>query len=74
MIKLIKSYPYDNGYEYIKMFSTKEEQMQYFNSLGSISVDDTNYIKMHKTINVKYSFDFLESEGINYIIFKRIYI
>lgn len=73
MIKLIKSYPYDNGYDYIKMFSTKEEQTQYFNTLGSIRVDDTNYIKMHKTINVKYSFDYLESEGINYIIFNNGY-
>ena len=73
MIKLIKSYPYDNGYDYIKMFSSKEEQTQYFNTLGSIKVDNTNYIKMHETINVKYSFDYLESEGINYIIFNNGY-
>ena len=73
MIKLIKSYPYNNGYDYIKTFSSKEEQTHYFNTLGSIRVDDTNYIKMHKTINVKYSFDYLESEGINYIIFNNGY-
>ena len=73
MIKLIKAFPYDNRYDYVKMFATKQEQNNYFNSLPSIRVDDTNYIKMHKTINVKYSFDYLESEGINYIIFNNGY-
>lgn len=73
MIKLIKAFPYDNRYDYVKMFATKQEQNNYFNSLPSIRVDETNYIKMHKTINVKYSFDYLESEGINYIIFNNGY-
>lgn len=73
MIKLIKAFPYDNRYDYVKMFSTKQEQNNYFNSLPSITVDDTNYIKMHKTINVKYSLDYLESVGINYIIFNNGY-
>jgi hypothetical protein len=73
MIKLIKAFPYDNSYDYVKMFATKQEQNNYFNSLPSIRVDDTNYIKMHKTINVKYSFDYLENEGINYIIFNNGY-
>ena len=73
MIKLIKAFPYDNRYDYVKMFATKQEQNNYFNSLPSIRVDDTNYIKMHKTINVKYSLDYLESEGINYIIFNNGY-
>jgi len=73
MIKLIKAFPYDNRYDYVKMFATKQEQNNYFNSLPNIRVDETNYIKMHKTINVKYSFDYLESEGINYIIFNNGY-
>ena len=73
MIKLIKAFPYDNRYDYVKMFSSKQEQNNYFNSLPSIRVDDTNYIKMHKTFNVKYSFDYLENEGINYIIFNNGY-
>ena len=73
MIKLIKSFKYDNSYDYVKMFATKQEQNNYFNSLPNIRVDETNYLKMHKTINVKYSFDYLENEGINYIIFNNGY-
>ena len=30
MIKLIKGYPYDNSYDYIKLYKTKEEQNSFF--------------------------------------------
>jgi len=73
MIKLIKSFKYDNSYDYVKMFSSKQEQINYFNSLPSLSVDDTNYIKVENSFNVNYEYDYLESEGVNYVIFNNGY-
>lgn len=73
MIKLIKSFKYDNSYDYIKLFATKTEQENYFNSLSSIIISDNEYIKDHTTFNVKYDYDYLVNEGINYLIFNNGY-
>ena len=40
MIKLIKGYPYDNSYDYIKLYKSKEEQNNFFNSFDTITVDE----------------------------------
>ena len=36
MIKLIKGYPYDNTYDYIKLHANKTEQENYFNTFDYI--------------------------------------
>ena len=74
MIKLIKSFKYDNNYDYIKTFNTKTEQNNYFNSLPCITISDENYIKEHiNSFKVPYSYDYLVNEGVNYIIFNNGY-
>ena len=73
MIKLIKAFPYDNSYDYVKMFSTKQEQDTYFNTLNKEIIDDTNYIKVENSFNINYEFDYLENEGVNYVIFNNGY-
>lgn len=73
MIKLIKAFKYDNSYDYVKMFATKQEQNNYFNSLPCLRVDETNYIKVENSFNVNYEYDYLESEGVNYVIFNNGY-
>ena len=73
MIKLIKSYPYDNNYDYTKMFSNENEQKQFFRTFDYENVDDHNYIKIEKSFNVKYDYDYLENEGVNYVIFDNGY-
>lgn len=73
MIKLIKSFPYDNSYDYIKMFATETEQTTYFNTLNKLTVDEHNYVKVDNSFNVKYEFDYLENEGVNYVIFDNGY-
>jgi GH24 family phage-related lysozyme (muramidase) len=73
MIKLIKSYPYDNSYDYIKMFSSKAEQTNYFNSLSKELIEENNYIKIENSFNVNFDYDYLDNEGVNYIIFNNGY-
>jgi hypothetical protein len=73
MIELIKAFPYDNSYDYVKMFSSKAEQDTYFNTLSKISIDDHNYIKIENSFNVNYDYEYLENEGVNYIIFDNGY-
>lgn len=73
MIKLIKSYPYDNSYDYTKMFSNESEQKQFFRTFDYENVDDHNYIKIENSFNVKYDYDYLENEGVNYIVFDNGY-
>lgn len=76
MIKLIKAYPYDNSYDYIKMHSSKVEQNNFFNSFGSIVVDEgeeEGYIREGKTFIVDYNYDYLVSEGVNYVIWNNGY-
>ena len=74
MIKLIKSYKYDNSYNYIKTFQNKSEQNNYFNTLSFIEIDETNYIKEHlSSFKVPYSHDYLTYNDINYIVFNNGY-
>ena len=74
MIKLIKSFKYDNQYEYIKTFNTKSEQEYYFNKLSHIILDDDNYIKEHlNSFKIPFKYDYLVNEGVNYVIFNNGY-
>lgn len=72
MITLIKSYPYDNSYNYTKMFGSISAQKTFFNSFGSIDItEETAYIKEGESFCVDYNYDYLVSQGINYIIFNN---
>ena len=71
MIKLIKAFPYDNSYDYVKMFNSKPEQDNYFNSLPHINIEEHNYIKLENSFNVNYGYDYLQEQGVNYIIFNN---
>lgn len=75
MIKLIKNYPYDNKYDFIKLFPTKSEQDQYFNNFSSIKIDEENdgYIKEGETFIIEYNYDYLMNEGVNYVIWNNGY-
>jgi hypothetical protein len=73
MVKLIKSFPYDNNYDYTKIFSSKAEQTSYFNSFYYDTIDNTNYIKQENSFNVNYEFDELQNDGVNYLIFNNGY-
>lgn len=74
MIRLYKHYKYDNNYDYIKLFSTKEEQDQYFNSLEQLIIYEESYTKENLgTILIDYSLDYLVNEGINYLMFNNGY-
>ena len=73
MIKLIKSFPYDNKYNYVKMFTNEEEQKQYFRNFDYENVDEHNYIRVENSFNINYDYDYLENEGVNYVIFNNGY-
>ena len=73
MIKLIKSFPYDNKYDYVKMFTNEEEQKQYFRNFDYELVEEHNYIKVQNSFNINYEYDYLENEGVNYVIFDNGY-
>ena len=73
MIQLIKSFKYDNSYDYVKMFSSVTEQENYFNSLPKIVIEDNNYIKEYESFRIKIPYDELVEEGINYVIFNNGY-
>lgn len=73
MIKLIKAFSYDNSYDYIKTFPSKQEQNNYFKSLNQERIDDNNYLKIENSFNVNYDYDYLENEGVNYVIFNNGY-
>ena len=45
MIKLFKGIKFNNSYDYVKGFETKEERNNYFNNKEYILIDDNNYIK-----------------------------
>ncbi|MGL5753404.1 MAG: hypothetical protein ACRCXT_22865, partial [Paraclostridium sp.] len=65
MIKLIKGYPYDNTYDYIKLHATKIAQNSFFNSFGSIVIDEgeeEGYIREGKSFIVDYNYDYLVEE------------
>ena len=74
MIKLIKSFKYDNSYDYIKTFQSKEQQQNYFNTLEILTIQETNYIKEHTNIiKVSLNYDYLVNEGVNYLTFNNGY-
>mgnify|MGYP002609402270 CR=1 FL=1 len=79
MIKLICSYPYDNNYDYTRSFNTKEEQKQFFKTFKCIVDEEYNegnehgYIKEGESFCVNYNYDYLVTEGVNYIIFNNGY-
>lgn len=73
MIKLYNNYKYDNKYDYVKCFATKEEQKSYFNSLNNETIEDENYIRINNVINVPYNFEYLQEHGINYLSFNNGY-
>lgn len=74
MIKLIKNYPYDNNYDYIKLHSNKSEQQQYFNKFNKILIDegvDEGYIREGESFIVDLNYDYLVNEGVNYVIWNN---
>ena len=76
MIKLIKNYPYDNNYDYIKLHKTKKEQNDFFNSFKYIFIDEgeeEGYIREGETFIVDYNYDYLVNEGVNYVIWNNGY-
>ena len=73
MITLYKGYKYNNKYDYIKTFRSKEEQNNYFNNLDKIYLDDYDYIRENTSFNVELSHDFLTSNGVNYLQFNNGY-
>ena len=74
MIKLFKGIKFNNSYDYVKGFKTKEERNNYFKNKEYILIDDNNYIKEHvNSFKVHYSYDYLFSNGINYMMFNNGY-
>lgn len=73
MIELIKNYPYDNKYDYVKIFETKREQENYFNSFEKIIIDEENdgYIRDNESFIIDYNYDYLVSQGVNYVIWNN---
>lgn len=74
MIKLIKNYPYDNNYDYIKLFATKSEQHSYFNSFNKIVIDEgeeEGYVREGESFIVEYNYDYLVAQGVNYVIWNN---
>lgn len=69
MIRLVKAFPYDNGYDYTKLFINKAAQDAYFKSLPSLKIDETNYIKVDNSFNVNIDYDEMVEEGYNYLVF-----
>lgn len=72
MIKLYRSYKYDNRYDYTKLFSSTSAQSSYFQSLSKITISDDNYVKESPTtFKVPYNYDYLVAQGINYLSFNN---
>lgn len=75
MIKLISFYPYDNNYDYTKLFNSKTEQNNFFNSFHSIEISDNEqgYIKEGSSFIIDINYDDLVSTGSNYVIWNNGY-
>ena len=75
MIKLIKKYPYDNSYDYVKLHKSKNEQIAYFDNFDKIIVteEDYGYIKEGESFIVNYNYDYLVNENVNYLIYNNGY-
>ena len=73
MLTLYKGFKYDNRYDYIKTFNTKEDQDAYFSSLEKIYCDDYDYIREYEPFRVELSHAYLTTNGINYLKFNNGY-
>ena len=74
MLTLYKNFKYNNRYDYIKTFSTKVEQDEYFNSLSKIYYDlEGDYIRENEPFMVELSHQYLVENNINYIKFNNGY-
>lgn len=74
MIKLIKGYPYDNTYDYIKLHASKSAQNSFFNSYDYILIDEgeeEGYIRERTSFIVEYNYDYLVEQGVNYVIWNN---
>lgn len=74
MLTLYKAYKYNNRYDYIKTFNSKEEQDSYFNSLTKIYYDlEGDYIRENEPFMIELSHEYLVENNINYIKFNNGY-
>jgi hypothetical protein len=79
VITLLKNYSYDNSYNYTKSFVSKASQSSFFNSFSQIIVnpygedEEQGYIKEGDSFCVGYEYDYLVSQGVNYVIFNNGY-
>ena len=65
---LYKNFKYNNRYDYIKTFSTKQEQTTYFNNLQYITYDfGEDYIRENEPFMIELSHEYLVENNINYI-------
>ena len=75
MIKLIKNYPYDNNYDYIKLHLNKTEQKNYFSSFDKIIIvndeESQGYIREGESFLIDDNYDNLVNNGVNYIIWNN---
>lgn len=74
MLTLYKNFKYNNRYDYIRTFSTKAEQDEYFNSLSKIYYDlEGDYIRENEPFMIELSHKYLVENNINYIKFNNGY-
>lgn len=73
MLTLYKGFKYDNSYDYIKTFTTKLEQNNYFASLEQINSEEYDYIREYEPFKVELSHAFLTTNGYNYLKFNNGY-
>ena len=71
MITLYKRFKYDNSYTYIKTFSSKIEQDNYFNTLEKMVIVDDEYVKEYDSFNIGVNYDELIMENVNYLKFNN---
>ena len=67
-IYLLDGIPLDNTYEHTILFSSKSEQLAYFNSKIKKMVPETQYIKKKDSIMVPYLLD--EIASVNYMFYR----
>lgn len=72
-VTLFKNFKYDNNYDYIKTFNTKDEQLSYFDNLERINLSEYDYIREHEPFNVELSHEYLTENNVNYLHFNNGY-